>query len=342
MGRARASRPTTASASLSARARALAAPAKRWLAAQLAQQPLVCLAAAGIGAIVAIAIVDATVFGARVKHIASVAALNDYYRERGYVAPAVAVGATAVLRVHLANIPAGWADDQPVAVKKSLFFRTLLPLILTVNEDIGRDRRRLQQLAAAYRSDGDITRARDRAWLYRLAQRYEVAAADELLSDDTPLGAFIAPLLRRVDAIPPSLALAQAAVESGYGTSRFAIEGNALFGQWRTGGGLRPRAQPAHLSAFGIATFATPLDSVAAYAHNLNTFAAYRDFRARRAALRGSARAGLALADTLTAYSERGAAYIATLRQLITENRLLRFDAARLDGGRALTLHLKP
>ena len=87
----------------------------------------------------------------------------------------------------------------------------------------------------------------------------------------------------RVDTIPPSLALAQAAIESGYGASRFAVEGNALFGQWRTGGGLRPSDQPAHLSDYGIATFASPLQSVAAYAHNLNTFASYRDFRAARA-----------------------------------------------------------
>ena len=111
----------------------------------------------------------------------------------------------------------------------------------------------------------------------------------------------IATLLRRMAPIPPSLALAQAAVESAYGTSRFAIAGNALFGQWTTGAGLKPQEQRSAKARFQVAAFGSPLKSVEAYARNLNTHRAYRKFRAARQAqsLNGADPAGLKLISTL-------------------------------------------
>lgn len=313
---------------------------RAFIASQIEQQPAACAVALCVLIIVIAAIADAIVFGARTKYVHTVEALQDYYRSAGYPGPTAHPGAPGVPRIYLSDIPAGWTEGQSVASKKALFFRAVLPLVLKANEEVRKERRRLNRIATAYSATGALADADDRVWLRRLAERYEVAGAD---SPSVPEAQLIAPLLLRVDAIPPSIALAQAAVESAYGSSRFAVEGNALYGQWRTGGGLRPLAQPEHLAGFGIATFSSPLHSVAAYVHNLNTFPAYRAFRAARARhASGSAQSSLALADTLTAYSELGAEYVATLRRIIVDNNLHRLDQARLSDGRAVVVRLSP
>ena len=313
---------------------------KAWLAFRIQQQPMAYAVALCILAVTAIAIVDTAAFGARTKRIYSMQALHDYYRGLGYVEPAIYSGKVEVPRVYLSRIPEGLTGNQPIAIKKTLFFSMLLPLILKVNEDIEIERRRLKRIAAAVRTNGSVGDEDDRAWLHRLAVRYEVVAAADAPPPNMPVERLIAALWSRVDTIPPSLALAQAAIESGYGSSRFAIRGNALYGQWRTAGGMRPRAQPEHLSGFGIATFSSPLHSVAAYARNLNTFPAYRGFRDLRATQGGNSatRNSVVLAGTLTAYSERGEEYVATLERIILDNRLSRFDGARLGNGRSVTV----
>ncbi len=307
---------------------------------QVRQQPVACAVALCILVVAAAAIVDSAAFGARTKRIDSVNALQNYYRELGYLEQAVYAREIEVPRLYLSRVPEGWAEDQPIAVRKSIFFRAVLPLILKVNEDIRKERRNLARIAAAYRAKGSVTEAEDRAWLRRLAVRYEVGDGADASAANASVEHLIEPLLRRVDTIPPSLALAQAAVESGYGSSRFAVQGNALYGQWRKGGGLRQQAQPEHLSGFGIATFRSPLHSVAAYARNLNSHPAYRHFRALRARQSGgTAQNALALARTLTAYSERGETYVTTLKRIIQDNRLDRFDGARLSDRRAVLVH---
>ncbi len=336
----RLSRPISSAEPFFAKCIVMTARLKACLASQIEQQPVACAVALCVLFIVATAIVDTTAVGARTKHVYSMKALQDYYRELGYVEHAVYSGEVEVPRIYLSRIPEGWAEDQPIAFKKSVFFRAMLPLVLKVNEDIKNERHRLKRIAAAYNAHGSVADGDDRTWLRRLAARYEVVYATKAAAPNSSVEQFIAPLLSRVDTIPPSLALAQAAVESGYGSSRFAVEGNALYGQWRTGGGLRPHAQPEHLSGFGIATFLSPLHSVAAYARNLNTFPAYRGFRAMRAK-QGSntAQNSLALTDTLTAYSQRGEEYVATLKRIIHDNHLSRFDGARLRDGRAVIIH---
>ncbi len=136
-------------------------------------------------------------------------------------------------------------------------------------------------------------------------------------------------LLRRVDVVPPSLALAQAANESAWGTSRFARKGNNFFGQWcfTKGCGLVPRARDAG-KIHEVAAFDTPHESVARYMNNLNSHDAYTPLRQIRSDLRANNESvtGLALAGGLTRYSERGPEYIRELREMIRFNQLARLD----------------
>lgn len=299
---------------------------------------LVCVGA--MLALAAIAIADAAIFGVRVQRVPAAAGLQDYFRDIGYTRSAVTSAGRRVPRIYIADFPAGWADGTETDTKKDLFFMSILPIVLKTNELIAAQRARLLALQRKQRSGFGFTEE-DRDFLGEIAAAYETGAED---ARGAPLDADerLRTLARRVDTIPPSLALAQAAVESGYGTSRFAVAGNALFGQWGTGGGIRPRAQrPEHLP-FRVAEFASPLRSAIAYARNLNTFPAYRGFRLRRAAIRSAGRTpgGRELAGELAAYSEKGARDVAVLRRIIRENRLERFDGARLAPGRPVLLRL--
>lgn len=214
----------------------------------------------------------------------------------------------AVPPLFLPSLPDGLDDLAETDTKKQVFLRLVLPLILVVNQEIAEDRARLQAMAS-----GKATR--DQGWLDDLAQRYQSPSAEP------------SALLRRVDVVPPSLALAQAAEESGWGTSRFGREGNNLFGQV----GESIAAQD---SADGrtMASFDSLHAAVRAYAQNLNAHPAYENLRRVRAQLRarGAFPDGHSLAGALTAYSERGHAYVDAIRALIRHNNLLRFDHAKL------------
>ena len=136
-----------------------------------------------------------------------------------------------------------------------------------------------------------------------------------------------------MDAIPPSLALGQTAYESGYGTSRFAVEGNALFGQWTySGGGMKPKEHRASKGDYGVAAYDWPFDSVRSYMQNLNTHSAYQKLRDKRLSLRNQEKevTGVALAETLDKYSERGMEYVNTLKSIIRVNGLGITDKAFL------------
>ena len=143
----------------------------------------------------------------------------------------------------------------------------------------------------------------------------------------------LAELRKRVDIVPLSLALSQTAEESGWGTSRFAVEGNALFGQWTWGGGMKPKEQRTRTRGdHGVAAFESPLESVTSYMLNLNTHHTYESLRDRRAELRANNQpvTGNELAGTLTRYSERGGAYVDTLRSIMRVNNLAPADGAYL------------
>ncbi len=250
----------------------------------------------------------------------------------GYTQQAWQAGIREVPRVYLEDVPDRWrersAQGISTADKKRLFFRVIAPIVLRINELITQDRTRAKELTEKL-AQGQSVSPEDQAWLQELAVRYKLikSAEDRLDSDRYP------ELLVRVDVIPASLALAQAASESGWGTSRFASEGNSLFGQWTWGKGLTPKEQ--RTEAHGdhrVAAFGSTAEAAYAYALNLNTQDAYRDLRLKRADLRrrNLRISGSVLADTLLRYSERGQGYVDDLKGIMRQNRLDDADDAYL------------
>ncbi len=266
---------------------------------------------------------------ADVERIATVRELAGYYASLDYTLKTPAMEKAPVPRVYLSAFPKDWGDALEVEQRKSLFFRSVMPLVLAVDESIGEERRCLLALRRII-GRGATLGEKDGRWLAGLAVRYQVRTEEG--SRALPSPPEIAELARRVDALPVSMALAQAAVESAYGTSRFARQGNALFGQWSMGQGIVPQDRREGSGDHRVAAFETLLDSVRAYAMNLNTHAAYREVRLSRAARRGddSALDGHVLAAYLGPYAETGADYVATVRRVIRQNGLGRLDGARL------------
>ena len=246
--------------------------------------------------------------------VAASASLAARFRAVGYDLPSVLAGRRSVPRLLLGTLPADWSDATVGRARKTLFVQTVLPLVLEVNRSILSDRRRLRELAG-----GGAVTAADKRWIRALAQTYRSGRADP----DA--------LLWRVDVVPPSVALAQAALESGWGASRFAAEGNALFGQWTWApeAGLAPAGRDAEDGRrIAVKTFPQLLNSVEAYMLNLNRQEAYADFRRRRSDLRalGMAVSGTHLMPGLTRYSVERELYVEKVSALIRQNRLHAFD----------------
>ena len=222
-----------------------------------------------------------------------------------------------------------------VSEKKEIFYRFLLPLILHANEMVRARREDVKVARDRFAAEGtispqELSQVQTSLPVLRIRSREQ---AEALTATDPELPAIFDEMLYKLDIIPPGLALGQAAYESGYGTSRFASEGNALFGQWTFGGeGLKPEQQRESLGDHRIAAFDWPFDSVRAYFLNLMSHPAYSAFRDIRAARRaaGERLDSLDLADGLIAYSERGQAYVDTLKSIIRVNNLALADSAEL------------
>lgn len=268
-------------------------------------------------------------------HGADVRTVLSNFAAMEYRLDEVRKGQANVPRVYVATLPRDLPADHAADTRKEAFVAMLLPIILSTNEHIMADRKRLLHAELAQKHGLALSQG-DQQWLGELAARYKLRSAN------------IAALKRRVDIVPASLALAQAAEESGWGTSRFAQTGNAIFGErtWGKAGGMRPmglrhaanpRAQSPNVGKedFRVRAFDGLKESVVAYMHNLNAGQAYSDFRSRRADLRRLGRPidGLALAGTLSRYSTRGPAYVAGLKSIIRGNGLSDFDQATLDLG---------
>lgn len=235
--------------------------------------------------------------------------------------------------IYLANVPERWRDSvsksMPVTAKKRVFFRILLPLVLHANDAVLAERTRAGDLAKRVTAGQDLS-ADDRAWLGALAVKYKISK-----SPDDPFDAADArALMTRVDIVPASLAMAQAASESGWGTSRFADQGNSIFGMWTWGGkGITPEQQrTAEHGDHKVAAYDSVQESVDAYILNINTHAAYDDLRDMRGDMRqgGKKVTGLVLAVSLVKYSERGVTYVNEIKKLITSNHLEHTDDAFL------------
>lgn len=254
--------------------------------------------------------------------------VRDLFAGANYTLEHWQAGERSIPRFFLASVPSRWrhevAPNLPVKKKKEYFFFVYAPLVLETNEDIMADRSRLLGMIEKKKPTPEETE-----WLRDLANHYRLNPPEE-----GPVGGeILKQLIRRVDIVPPSLALAQAAVESGWSTSRFSDQGNALFGQWTWGeDGITPQEQRGEMGDYKIKAFDTPEASISAYMRNLNTHRSYQGFRLEREKIRaaGSNPTGKDLAPTLTAYSELGEEYVETLLSVIRVNNLPAADESYL------------
>ena len=217
--------------------------------------------------------------------------------------------------VSLSLLPNEMKMIENTKKRKELFIQIILPLIIQENNTIKLDRKKLFQVLNKSKNSKN-----EKIWLEKKFKQYGVANKDLLT------------LKIRMDEIPTSLAIAQAAKETGWGTSRFALEGNALFGQWTwSGEGIKPAGADDN-STHKVMKFKVLQASVKAYHRNLNTHSSYRKFRSARAELRDEKKEldSLALSKHLDQYAETGKKYVEILQQIIRQNKLTDFDDAKL------------
>ena len=238
---------------------------------------------------------------------------NLFY-DLGYDLKGVRAG-QKVKPIYLTKLPKDLKTLGDTKKKRELFIKIILPLVLSENDKIIEDRKRLfKVLAKNFNTIGE------RVWLKRRFKEYKIKDGD------------LSKLKMRMDIIPVSVALAQAANESGWGTSRFALEGNALFGQWTwSKKGISPKNQDPD-KTHKILQFQVLKASVRAYKNNLNTHNAYKEFREARAQLRqeGAEIMGLELTKYLSNYASIGVKYVEILENIIVRNSLTDFDKANL------------
>lgn len=244
-----------------------------------------------------------------------------------------------VPRIVLISFSANWRETSnalTVSQKKEFFYRLTVPMIMHANDMVRTYRHTISEMKEQI-SQGRVPAAADLEWFHELALTLRLidAPTDMMtgIEDKAATLALFDKALFHLDVVPTGLAVAQAAYESGYGTSRFAIEGNALFGQWTfDDSGMTPNRARAELGSYGVASFDWPFDSVRSYIINLSRHPAYEKFRQLRAEARekGLEPDSMTLAEGLLNYSERGQIYVDTLKDIIRTNHLEVFDAAVL------------
>ena len=222
----------------------------------------------------------------------------------------------AVDPVFLSKLPTGIANIDNIGDRKKLFIKVILPLVIYENNKILEDRNYLNQIS----SEKSLSK-QETVWLDKKLKEYKVKAGD------------IEELKKRMDVIPPSLAIAQAAYETGWGTSRFAMEGNSLYGArtWKKGKGIVPNDRGEE-QKFEVLSFKIIRASISSYKKNLNTHQSYNEFRKARAIQRKEKNRvfGLELSQYLNKYSEIGDVYVQRLKKIIEQNSLTDFDESVL------------
>ena len=220
-----------------------------------------------------------------------------------------------VMPIYFTQFPKDLDEILSVKLKKETFIKIVLPLAVAENQKILDDRIRLKKITSR-----KITSDKEKLWLRQKLKEYKVKNGN------------IAELNKRMDIIPISIAISQAAKESGWGTSRFALEGNAIFGQWTwSGAGIAPLDRDKEQS-HKILRFPILRASVKAYKNNLNTHKSYNEFREKRFKLRSKNHKikGLKLIHTLDRYAETGVEYTRILEQIIEQNSLSDFENVKL------------
>jgi Bax protein len=213
------------------------------------------------------------------------------------------------------HLPMEMKNIENTKKRKNLFIQIVLPLIIEENTKIRLDRKKL--FAILNKNNNSET---EKKWLSKKFKQYGVKSND------------FSTLKIRMDEIPVSLAIAQAAKETGWGTSRFAQEGNALFGQWTwSGEGIKPAGADGD-SKHKVAKFKVLKASVKAYQRNLNTHSGYKEFRRERAIQRDNEGKlnSLLLVNYLDKYAETGVEYTKILKKIIEQNSLTEFDDVKI------------
>jgi len=239
---------------------------------------------------------------------------SNLFNDLGYDLKGVREG-QKVKPIYLTKLPKDLKTLGDTKKKRELFIKILLPLILDENSKITSDRIKLFKILGK-----NFNTVGERVWLKRRFKEYKIEDKD------------LAKLKMRMDIIPVSIAIAQAANESGWGTSRFALEGNALFGQWTwSKKGISPKNKDPN-KTHKILQFQILKASVRAYKNNLNTHNAYKEFREARAKLRQENEEiiGLDLIKYLKNYASIGEKYVRILKDIIEKNSLTDFDKANL------------
>ena len=239
---------------------------------------------------------------------------ENLFQDLGYDLKGVRAG-QKVKPIYLTKLPRDLKTLGDTNKKRDLFIKIILPLILDENKKITEDRKKLFKILGK-----NFNTAGERVWLKRRFKEYKIDDGD------------LSKLKMRMDIIPVSIAIAQAANESGWGTSRFALEGNALFGQWTwSKKGISPKNQDPN-KTHKVLQFQVLKASVRAYKNNLNTHNAYQEFREARAQLRQENKKiiGLELTKYLKNYAGIGEKYVEILNAIITRNSLTDFDKAVL------------
>ena len=240
--------------------------------------------------------------------------LNQMFLDKNYTLEVVRIE-NIVKPFEVGMLPVELKQIQSTKKRKELFIKIVLPLILSENNRIRRDRSTLFKIL-----NKNINSKAEKNWLNNKFKQYGVVNKD------------VSTLKVRMDEIPVSLAIAQAAKETGWGTSRFAIEGNALFGQWTySGEGIKPAGSDKN-DKHKVMAFSVLKASVRAYQRNLNTHSSYKEFRKVRAIQRDNDEPlnSLELANYLNSYAETGEEYTKTLKKIIVQNNLKDFDKAKI------------
>ena len=217
--------------------------------------------------------------------------------------------------IYFTQFPKDLDEIKDTKLKKDTFIKIVLPLVVAENEKILDDRFKLKKILSR-KNNTD----KEKLWLRQKLREYKVKKSD------------MKELEKRMDIIPVSVALAQAAKESGWGTSRFALEGNAIFGQWTwTGQGIEPLDKGKNEN-HKILRCPILRASVKAYKNNLNTHKGYSRFREKRENLRKKNRpvTGLELISSLDKYAQTGIEYVRTLEKIIKQNKLNEYETVKL------------
>lgn len=232
----------------------------------------------------------------------------------------------SIPRIEVSRLPEVYKDIENTKHRKAMFMRILLPLVLLENENLERVRNRMNSLLAKIEQGRELTYGQ-LTELNSLAQRYRVKGNPLTSSEARKM------LRKRVDVVPPSLAIAQAANESGWGSSRFAMEASNLFGIWtfNKNQGVVPDKRDngkKHL----IRKFDSLRDSVRVYMHTLNTHQAYTELREIRSYIKESGMNlnGIIIAEGLKKYSSLGEEYVRLIQLIIETNKLENLNSVRL------------